>query len=331
MVCYLLDEYPHCHVTCIDRLSYATKYLSKNLEMWCDLPRYNFKEMDLADGADETIFSECKDEEDVTILHFAAESCVDRSYVDPLFFTRNNIFAMQNVLEAYRKRVEGHPDRQKTHCMVHISTDEVYGEQKHTDTVTEDSLLFPSNPYSATKAACDLILHSYVKSFNDLRISIIRSNNVYGPGQYPEKLISKTLEALKHVDRDGFLSESWKVPIHGTGDCQRSYLHVRDFVAAVILIERNARDADAFGQIFNVGVKEEIKNRDLVYSICSMYMKLRFEKEQVSEQDFVTFVKDRYYNDARYSLDLEKIHSLGWAPRITFEEGISELVQSIIP
>lgn len=106
---------------------------------------------------------------------------------------------------------------------------------------------------------------------------------------------------------------------------------MRDFVAAVILIERNARDTEAFGQIFNVGVKEEIKNRDLVYSICSMYMKLRFEKEQISEQEFVTFVKDRCYNDARYSLDLEKIHSLGWAPRITFEEGISELVQSIIP
>lgn len=335
MVCYLLDEYPECQVVCIDCLNYSSEFLLKNLSSVVDLPRFEFVKMDLATeytALERIIFGDKIASSDswVTILHFAAESCVDRSFVDPLFFTKNNILAIQNVLEAYRQHIHKNPERREQVLLVNISTDEVYGEQGEQETVLEDSLLKPTNPYAATKAACDLIVYSYIKSFG-LRVTTSRANNVYGPRQYPEKLVAVALESLKNVVSIGKLPDSNKIKIHGDGSNKRSYLHVKDFVRAVDLIRTTSETSNRFGEVYNVGVIQEITNRSLIRLICTTYMRERFGIDDYNEANFVEFTKNRCYNDSRYSLDIEKITKLGWSATISLHEGILELVREIIP
>lgn len=331
MVSYLLKVYPECQVVCIDCLNYSSKHLLQNLEVCLELPRFSFVRLNLGDISRcpyETIFGNIEDSDEVTILHFAAESCVDRSFVDPIFFTQNNIFALQNVLEAYRKFLNENLNNWRRISLIHISTDEVYGEQVEDQDVDEQSSLCPTNPYAATKAACDLILNSYIKSYG-LRATIVRVNNVYGPRQYPEKLISVTLEALKNVDKEGKLSEEGKIKIHGDGSNRRSYLHVSDFVRAVDVVERYTLKNNVFGEIYNIGITEEKSNRDIVAYICSVFLCERFGINTFFESDYMTFTKDRCYNDSRYLLNLNKIHSLGWAPEVTLKQGILDLVHAL--
>lgn len=328
MVSHLLDTYPECQVVCIDRLNYSNNHLLQNLMLVIELPRFSFIEYDLVELSNrlyEIIFGKIGDSDELTILHFAAESCVDRSFVDPIFFTRNNIFAMQNILEVYREFLGRNPTNWRKISLIHISTDEVYGEQAIGQVVDETSSLNPSNPYAATKAACDSILNSYIKSYG-LRASIIRANNVYGSRQYPEKLVSVALDALSKVDQNGKLHEEHKIRIHGDGSNKRSYLHVSDFVRAVDIVERRSIKFNAFGEIFNVGVNEERSNYDMVAYICSIFLKERFGITNFQESDYITFTRDRCYNDSRYLLNFDKIHSMGWAPKITLEEGIMNLV-----
>lgn len=329
MVSYLLDVYPECRVVCIDHLNYSSNHLLQNLKEAIELPRLSFIKLDLAEVSDrlyEEICGNVGDSDEISILHFAAESCVDRSFVDPIFFTRNNIFAMQNILEVYREFLSRDPNNGGRMSLVHISTDEVYGEQAEGQHVDETSSLSPTNPYAATKAACDLILNSYIKSYG-LRASIIRANNVYGPRQYPEKLISGTLDALSKVGKDGLLCEEDKIMIHGDGSNMRSYLHVSDFIRAVDIVEGHALKTKIFGETFNVGVAWEKSNRDMVAYICSVFLKERFGITEFRESDYITYTKDRCYNDSRYLLNFEKITSLGWAPRIALEKGIMDLVR----
>lgn len=334
MVGYLLEKYPKCQVTCIDCLNYSSDFLLRNLKDAVELSRFEFVQADLSDdtiGLERIMFGNIDYlDQKVTILHFAAESCVDRSFDNPLFFTKNNILATQNVLEAYRQHIAEYPHRSELVLLVHISTDEVYGEQDEKESVTEGSALKPTNPYAATKAACDLIIYSYIKSFG-LRISTSRANNIYGPRQYPEKLVSVVLESLKNVDSSGNLAENKRVKIHGDGSNKRSYLHVSDFVRAVDLIKTTSERTKRYGEVYNVGIVQEITNRALVKLICTMYMKERFGTDAYNEADFVTFTKNRCYNDSRYSLNIDKISELGWTAKVSLQEGILELVEAIIP
>ncbi|CAH6721741.1 sterol-4-alpha-carboxylate 3-dehydrogenase, decarboxylating [[Candida] jaroonii] len=277
------------HIICVDMLNYASD--TNRLPM----DRITFVKMDLSKnykGLTE-LFEENKIN---TVINFAAESCVDRSFEDPLHFTANNILGTQNLLEVIRKL-------SYSVKFIHISTDEVYGEQDDND-VNENDNLNPSNPYAATKASIDLIIKSYQYSYN-LPIIIVRANNIYGPNQYPEKIIPVTIQRLKNDE---------SIPIHGNGSNKRKYLYIKDFIDALMIIWDNF--GQNVGEIFNIGCDFEIDNLSLVNLIGSI----------MGKTPNIEFIKDRNYNDSRYSINYDKLKQLGWKPQINLEQGLNMLI-----
>lgn len=324
---HLVQKYPSCNFTCIDKLSYATNHLTDNLRQNLDKKNFCFIKLDLAEEYSrlEEIIVESAF---TTVIHFAAESCVDRSFEDPLLFTRNNVLGTQNLLECCRLLLLKNPDLKQTFRFIHISTDEVYGEQQAGECVNEAAQLRPSNPYAASKAACDLIIEAYRQSYK-MSITILRSNNVYGPRQYPEKLIPVCLDLLQKAKPSGLVPDD-RIPIHGDGKNRRRYLHVVDFANAVErlwLSIQQPSETEPHGQIFNVGSADEIDNQTLVEMICTNFMRRKFHQESVDHSKLVRYVKDRKYNDRRYSVDFSKISLLGWKQEVLIEEGISHLVE----
>lgn len=329
MVDFLLRTYPDCQVTCIDKLTYATKFLTANLQNAMKAQNFRFVQLDVAESSLElhSVVAEALAAAPFSaVLNFAAESCVDLSFADPLHFTRNNILATQNLLECAREFLRANPLRQLSFAFLHISTDEVYGEQGAAEKVDEQARLHPSNPYAATKAACDLIIGSYVMSFQ-LPVTLVRSNNVYGLRQYPEKLVSVALEALKHASPQKGLPEAERIPIHGTGRNTRRYIHVFDFVKGVdILLQRCWHGEATAGEIYNVGTDDEVDNISMVKSICSNYMRIKHGVEDVDYDRLIRFTDDRNYNDARYATDFSKLESLGWKQEVDLDRGLTELI-----
>lgn len=332
LVDHLLAHYPECTVMCVDELSYACHYLMKNLSRAKRYQNFQFVQLDLA-----------KDYEDLeklvesasvtTVFNFAAETCVDLSFEDPRHFITNNVLATLNLLECCRQLLRKKPHLQKRFHFIHISTDEVYGEQGGKISASENASLEPSNPYSASKAACDLIIHAYVSSYK-LPVTTLRPNNVYGTRQYPEKLVAVTLDALEHAEPNVELAEHLKIPVHGDGHYTRRYLHVADFVNSVDMVWTNARQLSSKGEfisghVFNVGTEDEVSNLDLISSICNVYMQQKFGINACMSH-LIRFTKDRHYNDSRYATDLSKIRSIGWKQRVTLENGILELVKESI-
>ncbi|GEQ69683.1 hypothetical protein JCM33374_g3357 [Metschnikowia sp. JCM 33374] len=331
MVDFLLEKYPESTITCIDKLSYASRFSTQNLKVAKSLRNFNFKQIDLAGFAsevEEAVQWEIHKFEKVTIFNFAAESSVDRSFLDPLFFTKNNILSTQNILEALRHITEKTPSHGAKFSMVQISTDEVYGEQDTGEMVCEDAQLDPTTPYAATKAACDLIIGAYFKTYK-LPVTIIRANNVYGPRQYPEKLIAVTLDHLRYAKAGSGLGLDKLITIHGSGKHKRSYLHVKDFVRAVDVVETNTRAQGQFGETFNIGGNDEWSNVELVEMVCSVYMRMIHSEDILDFSRFYRNGKDRLYNDSRYSIDTKKILKLGWQPEISLKTGIAWLVKEV--
>lgn len=327
---YLLAHYPHCRVTCIDKLSYATKFLTANLQGALTHENFELVNLDLAGSFSDV---EAVVERALlcapfsVVLNFAAESCVDQSFTDPVYFTRNNILATQNLLEISRKFLLKYASRAGNFAFLHISTDEVYGEQGLSETVSEEVALHPSNPYAATKAACDLIIEAYVKSYR-LPVTVLRSNNVYGSRQFPEKLVAVALEALKHASTIG-LSLDQRIPIHGDGSNTRRYIHVKDFSRAVDILLRRIQRGESFGgEIFNVGTNDEVDNLSMVKSICSNYMRIKHGVQDVDFSQFIRYTEDRQYNDARYATDFSKLASLGWSQEVDLNEGLTDLIEN---
>ncbi|RCK60909.1 Uncharacterized protein PB2B2.11 [Candida viswanathii] len=242
---YAVPKFPHIHFTCIDKLNYASNQaIIKRLEAF---PNFRFTQLDLSENL-EQLLDLTRDITD--IINFAAESCVDRSFLDPVYFTRNNILATQNLLECHRLN-------RNVKYFLHISTDEVYGDQR--DNVNEDDhFMNPTNPYSASKAAIDLIIQAYQHSYK-LPITILRPNNVYGPLQYPEKIIPLTIKCLH---------ENKPIPIHGNGTHKRRYLYVLDLVSAIEIVWRNQEVTT--NQIYNVGGTDVLDNISLVRLIMKV-------------------------------------------------------------
>lgn len=329
MIDFLLGEYPSHRIICIDKLSYACYHLTENLVHALQNPNFSLLQWDLADYAlvFRLVVGEWEKSNITTVLHFAAETCVDRSFDDPLYFTENNVLGLQLLLECCRLLLEKHPRLRSQFRFVHISTDEVYGEQKPGECATEEMALSPSTPYAATKASCDMIVRAYCKSFN-MPVTVIRPNNIYGPRQYPEKLVSVCLAKLRHVENGTRLPDGEKIPLHGLGEYKRMYLHVSDFVRAVDVVLKTNHVYNL--SIYNVGTEDEILNIDLVQTIIDLYLEAKFGKKTLDYSQFVTFVKDRNYNDARYSVDSTKIKSLGWRQTVSLETGIADLVRAEI-
>ena len=239
------------------------------------------------------------------IIHFAAQSHVQTSFTDALQYTKDNILGTHNLLEAARLYC---PTLER---FIHVSTDEVYGEsildvnEKHK---TEQSILCPTNPYAASKAAAELMAQSYNHSFN-MPIIITRGNNVYGPNQYPEKVIPRFIQQLQNGE---------KVTIQGDGSCVRAFLHAYDTANAFTTILEKGK----IGEIYNIGCDEKME-----YSILDVAKMLIKKIKKTEDYDkWITYIEDRPFNDQRYYISNQKLRDLGWDISICFDEGINMLV-----
>ena len=236
-----------------------------------------------------------------TIFHFAAQSHVDNSFIDPLHFTTQNVYGTHALIEACRRTCPGVE-------FIHFSTDEVYGESV-TDTPfdEETGVLKPTNPYSASKAAAEMILRSYIQSF-DMNIKMIRCNNVYGPNQYPEKLIPKFVRLI---------TEGKKCTIHGTKSAQirRAFMHVDDVVDAVNIVWQYG----CMGEIYNISSDDEISVMDVTKLI------IRTLLNTTDYDKWITYVDDRPFNDSRYHICADRLKSIGWKQKKTREDLVNFL------
>ncbi|KAK6950286.1 hypothetical protein Daesc_008612 [Daldinia eschscholtzii] len=234
-----------------------------------------------------------------TIFHFAAQSHVDLSFGNSYGFTHTNVYGTHVMLESAKKV--------GVKRFIHISTDEVYGEVKDDDDdLMEASILSPTNPYAASKAAAEMLVHSYMKSFK-LPVIIVRSNNVYGPHQFPEKIIPKFI---------CLLNRQRPTVLHGDGSPTRRYLYAGDAADAFDTILHKG----TLGQVYNVGSHDEISNIEL----CRMVLK-EMGIPHESQEDFNKWVKythDRPFNDHRYAIDATKLRRLGWDQKTTFADGL---------
>ncbi|VVU94354.1 GDP-mannose 4,6 dehydratase [seawater metagenome] len=238
------------------------------------------------------------------IIHFAAQSHVQNSFDDSLQFTQDNILGTHTLLECSRKY-------NKIEKFIHVSTDEVYGEsmldinEKHK---TEHSILCPTNPYAATKAGAELIAQSYNHSYK-MPIIITRGNNVYGPNQYPEKLIPRFIKLL---------NDNKKVTIQGDGSSVRAFLHSYDTARAFEYI----LEKGVLGEIYNIGCDENME-----YNVMDI-AKILIEKIKKTKDynKWIEYIEDRPFNDKRYYISNEKLRNLGWNITINLEDGLNRLI-----
>jgi len=226
------------------------------------------------------------------VFHFAAQSHVDKSFENPLEFTHENTYGTHVLVEMCRRHIP-HTE------FIHFSTDEVYGESKEEESPFTESVgvLRPTNPYSASKAAAEMIIMSYIESFN-MNIKIIRCNNVYGPNQYPEKLIPKFIRMLK---------QNKKCTIHGlnSANVRRAFIHVDDVVDAVSIVWQKGQ----LGEIYNIASENEMSVLDVTKLI------IKIIKETDDYDQWVEYVADRPFNDQRYHICVDKLKSLGWTQK----------------
>ena len=265
-------------------------------------PRYVFRQGNLRDRSFvESILHEFRP---THVIHFAAQSHVQRSFDDSLEFTYDNILGTHILIECCR--LYGGIER-----FIHVSTDEVYGESMNTTEElhkTEKSILCPTNPYAATKAGAELIVQSYSHSYK-MPIIITRGNNVYGPNQYPEKVIPRFIQQLTCGE---------KVTIQGNGSAVRGFLHARDTAEAFAIILEHG----AIGEIYNIGTDEE-------YSVLEIAKILIETIRHTRDYDaWITYIEDRPFNDQRYYISNEKLRALGWSVKINLLDGIKDLLHA---
>ena len=242
------------------------------------------------------------------VIHFAAQSHVDNSFSDSIQYTKDNILGTHTLLEACRIHAKS------LDLFIHVSTDEVYGESMLDDNEKkkcEKSILCPTNPYAATKAGAEIIAMSYYYSFN-MPIIISRGNNVYGPRQYPEKLIPKFIQ---------FLNQDKPVTIQGDGSNKRAFIHVDDVVNAFDIIMHKGN----IGEIYNIGSDDHHE-----YSVMEVTLLLiaKIKDENITKvDDWITFISDRNINDKRYYISNDKLKKLGWKQTINFNDGIDNTIK----
>ncbi|GLC33613.1 Rhm1p [Pleodorina starrii] len=294
VVIRLAMNYPEYKVVVLDKLDYCASM--NNLSCLADKPNFRFIKGDIQSM--DLISYIIKTEQIDTVMHFAAQTHVDNSFGNSLAFTLNNTYGTHVLLEA--SRMAGTIRR-----FINVSTDEVYGETSlgKTTGLVESSHLDPTNPYSAAKAGAELIARAYITSYK-MPVIITRGNNVYGPHQFPEKLIPKfTLLAARGKE----------LPLHGDGSSVRSYLYVEDVAEAFDCVLHKG----VTGETYNIGTDRERSVLEVARDIARMFN---------LPEDKVVFVKDRAFNDRRYYIGSAKLAALGWKERTTWEEGLKKTV-----
>jgi len=288
---HMLENHPDISITNLDVLTYAGN--PANLQDIEDDPRYSFVQGDICDRA---VVDSVLDQYHIdTIVHFAAESHVDRSIADGSVFVKTNVLGTFTMLDA---ALAHEIDR-----FVHVSTDEVYGSTTEGSFVETDNLN-PSSPYSSSKAGSDLLALSYWHT-HELPVIVTRCTNNYGPYQYPEKLIPLFVTNLM---------EGKKVPVYGTGKNIRDWLYVIDHCRAIDFLLENGQS----GEAYNIGGGEEKTNLEITDTILRLLGK---------DDSMIEYVEDRKGHDFRYSLDFSKLRDMGWEPAFSFDEAMTATVQ----
>jgi len=298
----------------LDKLTYASnlkalKKIEKN-------KRYLFKKIDICDvNKVKHLFDEFKPD---IVIHLAAETHVDRSIDGPKKFIETNILGSYTLLEESRSYWSSlRSYKKKNFRFLHVSTDEVYGDlEKKSDPFTENSSYAPSSPYSASKASSDHLVRAWHRTFK-LPTIITNCSNNYGPYQFHEKLIPLIiLNAL----------EGKKLPIYGKGDQIRDWLYVEDHAMALLKVALNGK----IGETYNIGGQNELKNIEVVKTICNILDELKPIKFNniTNYKELINFVEDRPGHDKRYAIDISKINKkLKWKPKETFATGIKKTIK----
>ncbi len=285
-----LKNNPNHTITNLDNLTIGSNL--KNLKSIENNPNYSFVKNDIKN---EKIIEEISKDKDI-IINFAAESHVDRSIANPKPFIETNILGTYSILEAVRKYDK---------LFIHVSTDEVYGDAQGNESFNEERNLNPSNPYSATKASADLLVSAYERTYG-IKAITTRCTNNFGPYQFPEKLVPKTIIRL---------IKNLKVPLYGDGSQIRSWIYVSDHVSGIESIILKGK----FGQVYNITAYEEITNKTIVEKIL---------KNLGKSNDMIEYVGDRPGHDKRYSIDCSKIENdLKWKPKYKFDDALKETVR----
>jgi len=284
-----LRNNPNNSITNIDNLTIGSNI--KNLDDIKDNSNYKFEKEDIRNQEKINEFAKNSD----VIVNFAAESHVDRSIANPLPFIETNILGTYSILEAARKNDK---------LFIHVSTDEIYGDTTGSNSFDENANLKPSNPYSATKASADHLVFAYTRTYG-IKAITTRCTNNFGPYQFPEKLIPKTIiRAIKDL----------KIPLYGDGMQIRSWIYVLDHVEAIENLISNGKS----GEVYNITAWNEITNKTIVEKILSLLGK---------PTNLIEYVGDRPGHDRRYSIDASKIQNkVGWKPKYEFDQALKETV-----
>ena len=286
---FMINNYPQHEIICYDKITYAAD--TRNIEDLKNSKNFRFVKGDVCDFNFLSKFLKDVD----CVVHLAAESHVDNSIGNSLIFTMSNTYGTHVLLEAARLN--------SVKRFIHVSTDEVYGDIEN-GSFKEGSILSPNNPYSASKAGAEMIARSYSKTYK-MPIIIVRSNNVFGPYQFPEKIIPRFVTRLL---------ENKKVPLHGDGSNIRTYIYVDDFSNALDIVFRKGKAGD----IYNIGTSDEISNIQLTKMIL---------KKMGKDEKHIEFVDDRPFNDKRYSIETKKIKALGWKQKHPFEKSLDKTIK----
>jgi dTDP-glucose 4,6-dehydratase len=303
---YFMGANPQCRVVNLDILTYAGNL--ENLKRVDRNPSYRFVRGDICDAP--LVRRLLAEEQIDAVVHFAAESHVDRSITGPEIFVKTNVLGTQILLEESRKHWQSGGSSRFRYLQ--ISTDEVYGSLGATGFFTETTPIAPNSPYSASKAGADMLVRAYFETFG-MPVLNTRCSNNYGPYHFPEKLIPLIIHNI--IERRA-------LPVYGDGLNVRDWLHVRDHSLAVEAVLKGG----ACGQVYNIGGNNEWRNIDIVHLVCDL-MDESLGRSARESRGLITFVKDRPGHDRRYAIDAARIRTeLGWEPAHTFESGIRETI-----
>lgn len=303
----LLADEPQTEVIVLDKLTYAGN--PHSIAELCDEPRLKFMKADIGDC--EVVRALLMSAKPAAVVHFAAESHVDRSIDGPEDFIQTNVVGTFHLLEECRHYVAG---AEPGFRFLHVSTDEVFGALGPNGAFTETTPYDPHSPYSASKAASDHLVNSYVHTYNFPAITTNCSNN-YGPYQFPEKLIPLIILNA--------LAEN-QLPVYGTGENVRDWIYVTDHCAAIREVLAKGRVGDSY----LIGGRNEKTNLDVVHTICDLLDQLRPRAAGSSHRELINFVTDRPGHDFRYAVDPSKIETeIGWKAAVPFTEGLKKTIE----